>query len=317
MSLEEKKITSYRDNIKSLSDYPSDDGIGPEELKAMFDGRGDKELKSAINGIITELIAQTGAAQIGSAEGNVQRELDLKADKENAEVIGSLEVSTDNGEGMVKILPAEYGDKAEIKISDATGICASLAMDFDGKLTVSYGSEYIEEKEAEGEVYTTLTHPKLDLTEAELTNDEMRVVRKNIGLSNVDNTADEDKPISKAVRDALIRKLSEENPNIIGTINLDGAKIYNTGDEVVIYRPMVNIAPESTLKIGADLNFNGKMVYHEGNLVDLTAAGIVLDDMTKLTVRNNIGVTEIVGDIETALDSILAIQASLIGGDAA
>ena len=71
MALNEKKITSYADNVKSLSDYPSDDGITAAQLKAIFDGRTDKEVKSAINGIIDELTATTGAAQLGTKLGNL------------------------------------------------------------------------------------------------------------------------------------------------------------------------------------------------------------------------------------------------------
>nr|DAH38436.1 MAG TPA: hypothetical protein [Caudoviricetes sp.] len=79
MALDAKKITSYTDNVKSLSDYPSDDGITAAQLKAIFDGRTDKEVKSAINGIIDELTATTGAAQLGTADGgSVQTALDSK-----------------------------------------------------------------------------------------------------------------------------------------------------------------------------------------------------------------------------------------------
>ena len=125
MSLEEKKIKTYADNVKDLSDYPSEDGISPEELKAIFDGRGDKEIKNAINGIVDELVANTGASQIGSAEGNVQRELDLKVNKENGEAIGTFEVSTWNGEGSVKITPEQIGGVVEIKLSDVSGSCSA------------------------------------------------------------------------------------------------------------------------------------------------------------------------------------------------
>lgn len=88
MALNEKKITSYTDNVKNLSDYPSDDGITAAQLKAIFDGRTDKEVKSAINGIIDELTATTGAAQIGTKDGgSVQTALDGK-------------VSSDAGKGL-------------------------------------------------------------------------------------------------------------------------------------------------------------------------------------------------------------------------
>lgn len=80
MALTDKKLSSYTDNVKSLSDYPSDDGMTAEQLKAIFDGRTDKEVKNAVNGIIDELTATTGAEQIKAASGNsVQTELNAHA----------------------------------------------------------------------------------------------------------------------------------------------------------------------------------------------------------------------------------------------
>lgn len=80
MALTDKKLSTYTDNVKSLSDYPSDDGMTAEQLKAIFDGRTDKEVKNAVNGIIDELTATTGAEQIKAASGNsVQTELNAHA----------------------------------------------------------------------------------------------------------------------------------------------------------------------------------------------------------------------------------------------
>ncbi|MBQ7054119.1 MAG: hypothetical protein IJN97_02765 [Oscillospiraceae bacterium] len=56
MNLEQHKITSYEDNVKDLPDYPSDAGITAKELKAIFDGRSDKEIKQKFNALIDELI---------------------------------------------------------------------------------------------------------------------------------------------------------------------------------------------------------------------------------------------------------------------
>ena len=49
MSLENHKITTYQDNVKDLPDYPSDAGITAAQLKAVFDGRTDKEIKEKFN----------------------------------------------------------------------------------------------------------------------------------------------------------------------------------------------------------------------------------------------------------------------------
>ena len=291
MSLEEKKIKTYADNISDLSDYPSEDGISAEELKAMFDGRGDKEIKNSINGIITELQSNTAASQIGSYEGNIQRELDLKTNKENGEVIGALEVSTWGGEGSVTILPAAVGDRAEIKLSDISGSCAALGMDYDGMLTVSYGNEYINEREKQGRVYTTLSHPNLDLTTAYLEPSQQEKICENLGLNNEISTA---------------------------KVNVGTASIYKEGEELVLARPMENGVPESCLKIGYDLIFDNMgsnyRVYHSGNLKDLTEIGAALSDYEKEAVLNNIGIAETLGDIDAALSSIISLQEHYIAG---
>ena len=52
---------------------------------------------------------------------------------------------------------------------------------------------------------------------------------------------------------------------------------------------------------------------HYPNL-DLTGA-IDLDEFDKQAIRDNIGVTEIIGSIESALENIITIQNSLIGGE--
>lgn len=69
MAFQEMKISGYEDNIKSLSDRPSEDGITPERLKEIFDGRGDKEIKNAINGIIDKLDRNGVAGEIKCADG--------------------------------------------------------------------------------------------------------------------------------------------------------------------------------------------------------------------------------------------------------
>lgn len=51
-NIQDCKITTYADNVKTLSNYPSDDGITAEQLKALFDGRTDKEVKTKHNAIV-------------------------------------------------------------------------------------------------------------------------------------------------------------------------------------------------------------------------------------------------------------------------
>ena len=69
MSLENHKITTYQDNVKDLPDYPSDAGITALQLKNIFDGRSDKEIKEKFNSLIDELKEMFEEVQRG-IEGN-------------------------------------------------------------------------------------------------------------------------------------------------------------------------------------------------------------------------------------------------------
>ena len=72
MSIKDYKITAYEDNVKSLPDYPSDAGYTAAQLKAIFDGRTDKEVKEKHNGLIDE---------IESKFSEVEEEISQKVDK--------------------------------------------------------------------------------------------------------------------------------------------------------------------------------------------------------------------------------------------
>ena len=67
MAILSRKIITYTQNIKDLADTPA---LTAAQLKAFFDGRGDNELKTSINGIVDDLSATTdgssGADQIGA-----------------------------------------------------------------------------------------------------------------------------------------------------------------------------------------------------------------------------------------------------------
>lgn len=69
MALIDRKISTYAKDVSNLSDTPNDDGITAAELKAVFMGAAKEEIKTAVNGIIDDLIATadgaSGADQIG------------------------------------------------------------------------------------------------------------------------------------------------------------------------------------------------------------------------------------------------------------
>ena len=68
MSIKDYKITSYEDNVKSLPDYPSDAGYTAAQLKAIFDGRTDKEIKEKHNGLIDELESKLSEVEAGVSQ---------------------------------------------------------------------------------------------------------------------------------------------------------------------------------------------------------------------------------------------------------
>jgi hypothetical protein len=77
MSFKELKITTYQDSVSALPDYPSDAGITAAQLKAVFDGRTDKEIKTKFNALIDELITKFGLVDVDIAdavEGHNQQE---------------------------------------------------------------------------------------------------------------------------------------------------------------------------------------------------------------------------------------------------
>ena len=54
--------------------------------------------------------------------------------------------------------------------------------------------------------------------------------RSNLGLGNVDNTRDADKPISTATQSALNRKANLDSPQFTGTPSVSGYSIWNAGN---------------------------------------------------------------------------------------
>ena len=107
MGILTRKISTYTANIKDLSDSPNKDGVTAAQLKALFDGRTDTEVKNAINGVIDDLLSATdgasGADQIGSTAlksggaVTVQTQLEeLKNDKLETSVLETHKASTDH-----------------------------------------------------------------------------------------------------------------------------------------------------------------------------------------------------------------------------
>ena len=203
MALTDHKITSYQDNVKALSDYPSDDGVTAEQLKAIFDGRTDKEVKNSINGIIDTLTASGGAAEIGTDGGkDIQTALDEKADIEDPEFIRSISIQGNDGKHRI----GEGGN--------SSGRTEIQNTRFGTKRCLIIGEDELRYRIGN------------DLTEHKIYAENNKPTKADVGLSNVDNTSDMDKPVSTAVQ----AELSEHESMIDGKVDKISGKGLSTND---------------------------------------------------------------------------------------
>lgn len=65
MSIAKNKIEQYSTGVEQLPDQPK---MTAAELKAIFDGRSNNEIKAAINGLVEALLDQTAAGEIGAVD---------------------------------------------------------------------------------------------------------------------------------------------------------------------------------------------------------------------------------------------------------
>lgn len=128
---------------------------------------------------------------------------------------------------------------------------------------------------------------------------------------------------------AFDKLASKENPVIDGSITIKESVEWHDGDYELRLDPSGTIAfsrPDlGSITIYLDpvvgisvYTIDGNERFFYDNIshpnLDLTVP-LTLSDGVKKTVRDNIGVTDILGDIESSLDAILAMQESYIGGD--
>ena len=236
MDFKDLKITSYKDSVSALPDYPSDAGITAAQLKAVFDGRTDKEIKEKFNALIDELITKFGLVEVNIAdavEDHNQEELPHEKVIEPiqtriAEIIGELITINDN-------------------IANVENLISGLDLILSGTT--------IEIQEHAGN-----------------RDNPHSVTAEQIGLGNVDNTRDIDKNVAFAISAEL---------DLLGNVIHEH---YATKDEV------------------GDVDLSDYVPRDEFTL----RVEPIENDI------NNI--YEGIGDIETAIDSILAIQETIVGG---
>jgi hypothetical protein len=254
MSFKDLKITTYQDSVSALPDYPSDAGITAAQLKAVFDGRTDKEIKQKFNALIDEIITKFGLVEVDIAdavEGHNQQE--------------------DAHEKI--ILPMRE------QISDILLELLSMNIAIEGKAD---GLETKNQLGALDLLISGTTNELHDHTGAR--NNQHEVTAEQIGLGNVDNTRDADKR--------------------------------------VFYSNESAYAEEAEWAYRAEMDYNGNVI-HETYATKKEVGNVDLSEYVpreEFTLRvepieNDIdNIYQEIGDIDTALESILAIQNELIGG---
>ena len=137
------------------------------------------------------------------------------------------------------------------------------------------------------------------------------VTKEQLGLGNVDNTADKNKPISDAVANALFQKASVAE---VESVRVEAETAWQT----------------ATTTAGALEQLNRDFLTHvSGSDEEISAINKAINDLdtehktdiAALDEKCNTNSTNIealsgqVGDISVALDEIIELQNSLIGGD--
>ena len=299
MSLENRKITTYEDNIKSLPDYPSDTGITAAQLKAMFDGRTDKEIKEKFNGLIDDLIAL-----FAEIKNQFRTDIENHNESETAHeelfdeveqfIISAVSDKVTEEEIETRLTPIEetLAEKADeeallTKVDKVFGKGLST-----NDFTNADKAVLDEAKDATERVNAHLAD----------FNNPHEVTPNQIGLGNVANTKDEDKIVAIA-RECDFALLAEQafsaELDYLGRIIHE---TYATKDEA----GKVDLSGYYTKK-ESDEKFVGKDVH--------SADVSYLDGLITINSDRIDGLEEVIGNIDTAFDELHAYAETLIGGE--
>ncbi len=212
MSLDNYKITAYEDNVADLPDYPSDEGFTAKQLKAIFDGRGDKEIKEKHNALVDAVseIADGGKEH----EENTQNPHGVTAEQAGAEPSGSIATHDENGTAhadireSIRLHKEETGNPHGVTAEQAGAEPSGSIVAHDGSVT------------AHADIRESIRLHKED------TENPHGVTAAQIGLGNADNTADKDKPVSTATAAALeaLREEATEYTDRVASGKADAVK---------------------------------------------------------------------------------------------
>jgi hypothetical protein len=128
-----------------------------------------------------------------------------------------------NGLILASAIPSSIARTSDITtaISDIVGAAPTS---FD---TLKEISDYIAADQSAGSALTTLVGTKAPLASPTFTGTVSGITKSMVGLSNVDNTSDANKPISTAAASALALKAPLANPSFTGSVNFSGATSIN------------------------------------------------------------------------------------------
>ncbi len=146
MDVENLKIKNYASGVKTLPDYPSDEGYTAEMLKVVFDARSDNEIKEKHNALVDELSTHSGnkenphevtKAQLGLS--NVDNTSDMDKPVSNA-VGAALSAHTEDKENPHAVSAEQIGAYTKKEAEDALGdISAALDTIIDLQRTFTGG----------------------------------------------------------------------------------------------------------------------------------------------------------------------------------
>ena len=229
--------------IKDLLDAEIDRALGVE------DGLG-AQCQTLSSDLATEVVNRQRADE--SIRTELTTEISRARDEEAA-LAETLFQETTNRESADRSLQ-EAITAGDQEVRDAAGNLIS--------------EEQTRAEKAESDLSEALTSHKNDVENPH------RVTKAQVGLENVDNTSDADKPLSTATQEALNTKLSTSGGTVTGNLTIEG-NLTVTGTEVVNNIENLNVKDQMIYANSEGANLSG--VAGLGIKTGETVYGIVYD----------------------------------------
>ena len=302
MSLDQHKITTYEDSVTSLPDYPSDAGITAEQLKAIFDGRTDKEIKKKFNALIDEL-------------GERFEEISQSLQEVEAYADGILSGHEEDAEAHQELFSTIHQRIAEI-IGDILSIQASVA-DAESALDEIKTEMSDTDRLLREFVYQELAIHDIDeyAHRAEFDAKVDKVEGK--GLSTNDFTDEHIQSMTDTLYEAIYAQMvidehmgNKNNPHNVTAEQIGALTEESLNDEMGKYIPELENDIESLRQSKADKD----AVYTKEETREVAYNTFVASSDFQGLLGDVRILQEQLGDIDSALDELLSCDESLTGG---